>query len=125
MPHRDRVYHGTRRPDGRTIVTVDGRLLEPRLDLRSHSDQGVLEWGFGEGGASQLALAILADYLGDDDRALELYHEFRHVVWQLPSTEWRLDGAAIDKAVEKIERLLAERRSVAVARSRMDEEGED
>ena len=41
-------------------VTVDGRPLDPRLDLRVLSASG-FEWGYDGGGPGQLALAILAD----------------------------------------------------------------
>ena len=40
-------------------VTVDGRPLDPRLDLCSHSPSG-FEWGYGGSGPAQLALALLA-----------------------------------------------------------------
>jgi hypothetical protein len=47
------------------LVTVDGRSLNPRLDLWNHSPTG-FEWGYAGSGPSQLALAMLADHLGDD-----------------------------------------------------------
>jgi Family of unknown function (DUF6166) len=37
-------------------VTVDGRRLNPRLDLWNHSPTG-FEWGYGGSGPAQLALA--------------------------------------------------------------------
>lgn len=66
---------------GRFVVTVmadDGRIrsLDPRLDLRNHSPDG-FAWGYGGSGPAQLALAILCDALGDDERAEQLYQPFK------------------------------------------------
>ena len=57
-------YEGRRTPAG-PIVTVDGHLLDPRLDLRNHSPTG-FEWGYAGSGSAQLALALLADHMRDD-----------------------------------------------------------
>jgi hypothetical protein len=43
--------------------------LPPRCDLYNHSPTG-FAWGYGGSGPAQLALAILADYLEDDAKAL-------------------------------------------------------
>ena len=61
-------YEG-RREGYAVIVTVDGRRLNPRLDLWNHSPTG-FEWGYGGSGPAQLALAILADHLRDNETAL-------------------------------------------------------
>ena len=52
-----------------SIVTVDGNPLNPRLDLRAMSKAG-FEWTYEGAGPAQLALALLADHLGDDAAAL-------------------------------------------------------
>ena len=52
-------------------VTVNGKPLDPRLDLWNHSPTG-FQWGYGGSGPAQLALALLADYLGDDEQAVAL-----------------------------------------------------
>lgn len=70
-----RVYHG-RMTDGLVVVTVNGRPLNPRTDLRNHSPDG-FSWGFGGSGPSQLALALLADATGDDAKALRYYQDFK------------------------------------------------
>ena len=44
------------------------RPIDPRLDLRNHSPTG-LEWSYVGSGPAQLALALAADVLGDDERA--------------------------------------------------------
>ncbi len=108
---RQRTYTGVRKPDGTTAVLVDKTTVLPlRLDLRQHTTQG-FEWGYGEGGAGQLALALLADYLGDDDRALALYsHVKRHLIWTLPAVGWTLTGVEIEALIKKIEAQSARER---------------
>lgn len=60
---------------GRRRVTLDGKDLDPRLDLRNHSPTG-LEWGYHGSGPAQLALAMLCA-ARDDDTALRLYQQFK------------------------------------------------
>lgn len=94
-------YEGRRRffP---TRVTVDGRKLNPRLDLRCHSP-AEFEWGYGGSGPAQLALAILADHLGNDEEALNLYQRFKWaVIANLPKHHWVLTGRQIDQALQEI-----------------------
>lgn len=82
-----------------TEVTVNGNPLRLRLDLRNHSPSG-FEWGYGGSGAAQLAVAILADHLGDDEQALNLYQRFKwDVIAQLPRNSWTLTGEEIDRAM--------------------------
>lgn len=71
-----RYYRGD--ADGSVFVaTPQGRKpLDPRFDLRNHSPTGY-SWGYGGSGPAQLALALVADVLGDDERALRLYQEFK------------------------------------------------
>jgi uncharacterized protein DUF6166 len=94
------TYSGTRRPNGMTHVSVNGRPLEPRTDLRRESTT-TFDWGYvGQGAPAQLALAILADHLGDDHRAQRYYEHFlRSVVRVLPSQSWLLTGAEIDEVL--------------------------
>jgi len=94
-------YEGKRRWHG-AIVTVDGRRLNPRLDLRSHSP-AEFEWGYDGSGPAQLALAILADHCGNDELALNLYQRFKwEVIAVLPRYQWTLTGRQIDVALESI-----------------------
>jgi hypothetical protein len=81
-------YHGHRNNPGGCVVRVietDGielvksGLLDPRLDLSNHSPTG-FEWGYGGSGPAQLALAILADALGDARAALALHQGFKFKV---------------------------------------------
>ncbi len=68
------VYRGGRSLEG-AVVTVDGRPLAPRFDLKRLSTTG-FEWTYEGAGPAQLALALLADHLGDDARALKLHEPF-------------------------------------------------
>ena len=85
--------------------------LDPRFDLRNHSPTG-FEWGYEGSGAAQLALAILADQLKDDERAQLAYQEFKFmVIGRLPVEGWTLTSQQIDKALDRIEALNEARRT--------------
>lgn len=95
------TYEGRRTPLG-NIVTVDGDPLDLRLDLQNHSPTG-FEWGYGGSGSAQLALAILADHLKDDQRALDLYQRFKWtVVAELRHQGWTLTTQQIDQIIGRI-----------------------
>ncbi len=94
-----KVYEGGRSLDG-SSVTVDGKPLPPRHDLRRLSRTG-FEWTFEGPGPAQLALALLADHLGSDAEALRRYESFmRDVVAHLDNA-WRLTSADIDQALAR------------------------
>ena len=73
-----KVYEGGRSLDG-AVVTVDGKRLDPRYDIRRFSPAG-FEWTYEGDGPRQLALALLADHLGDPQRALALTEGFMRAV---------------------------------------------
>jgi len=90
-----KVYKGVRESE-RSIVTVDGLPLDPRMDLRILSTEG-FEWGYDGGGPSQLALAMLADHFGDDQKALTHYRFFRATaIAMIREDEWSLDTDQIE-----------------------------
>jgi len=97
---RTSVYSGRRGSAGRTFVSVDGRPLPTRFEFRRESPTA-FDWGYeGRGGPAQLALAILADYLGDDEKARRHYEHFlRRVIRWLPNDTWILTGPEIDAAL--------------------------
>jgi hypothetical protein len=82
-------------------VTVDGAPLDPRFDLKRLSPTG-FEWTYEGNGPAQLALALLADHLGDDARALELYRPFMCAVVADLDNSWELTSADIDAALKEI-----------------------
>jgi Family of unknown function (DUF6166) len=100
-PHRESV-------SGQSLVTVcDGQKSKPlplRLDLFNHSPTG-FSWGYGGSGPAQLALALLADALGDDDRAIRLHQCFKFkVVACWPEGErWWITAEQIAAVVKVIE----------------------
>ena len=92
-----------RRQGYAAIVTVDGRPLNPRLDLWNHSPTG-FEWGYGGSGPAQLALAILADHSGNDQQAFNFYHRFKWmVIAKLPIGSWTLTSREIDQALQTLQ----------------------
>ncbi len=82
-------------------VTVDGRALDPRFDLKRLSPAG-FEWTYEGAGPAQLALALLADHLRDDARALTLHQPFMRAVVADLDNSWELTSADIDAALEAI-----------------------
>jgi Family of unknown function (DUF6166) len=92
-----KVYEGGRSLDG-AVVTVDGAPLNPRFDLKRFSAMG-FEWTYEGDGPRQLALALLADHLGDDAKALALTEKFMREVVSVLDNAWRMTGAEIDAAI--------------------------
>ena len=82
-------------------VTVDGASLNPRFDLKRLSPAG-FEWTYEGNGPAQLALALLADHLGDDGRALALYESFMRAVVAELDNSWELTAADIDAALASL-----------------------
>ena len=93
-------YAGGRSLAG-AVVTVDGAALDPRYDLRRLSPTG-FEWTYEGNGPAQLALALLADHLGDDTRALQLYEPFMRAVVAELDNSWELTSAEIDAALASL-----------------------
>jgi hypothetical protein len=81
---------------------ADKRPLDPRLDLRNHSPSG-FAWGDDGSGQAQLALALLADALRNDERALRLYQDFNRRVVTLFPTRWTITGSRVLAYIDMIE----------------------
>jgi hypothetical protein len=92
-----KAYEGGRGLDG-AVVTVDGRPLNPRFDLRRFSAMG-FEWTYEGDGPRQLALALLAEHLGDDQKALALTEKFMRDVVSVLDNAWSMTGQEIDAAL--------------------------
>ena len=95
-----KLYRGGRSLDG-AVVTVDGKPLSPRYDLKRLSATG-FEWTYQGAGPAQLALAMLADHLGDDAQALALYEPFMARVVAELDNSWELTSADIDMALAEL-----------------------
>jgi hypothetical protein len=89
-----KIYEGGRSLEG-AVVTVDGRPLDPRFDLKRFSPMG-FEWTYEGDGPRQLALALLADHLGDDAKALALADKFMRDVVSVLDNAWCLTSEEIE-----------------------------
>lgn len=96
-----KVYEGRRTMDG-LQVTVDGAPLPERYDVRQFTPYG-FEWTYEGGEPRQLALALLADHLGDGQRALALSEAFMSRVVANLDNDWTLSSEDIDAALGEIE----------------------
>jgi Family of unknown function (DUF6166) len=84
------------------VVTVDGAPLDPRFDIKCFSRTG-FEWTYVGDGPRQLALALLADHLGDERRALALTEGFMRAVVAEFDNAWRMTSDEIAAAVDQLE----------------------
>jgi hypothetical protein len=96
-----KVYEGKRTID-RLVVTVDGRPLPERYEIKRFTRFG-FEWTYEGDSPQQLALAILADYLGDKERAVRLSEPFMKEIVANLDNDWRLTGAEIEAAARNLE----------------------
>jgi hypothetical protein len=95
-----KIYEGGRSLDG-AVVTVDGKPLDPRFDLKVFSRAG-FEWTYVGDGPRQAALALLADFLGDDQKALAATERFMRKVVALLDNAWRLTGDEIAASLREL-----------------------
>ena len=89
-----KTYQGRRTIDG-LVVTVDGKPLDEHYEVKRFTKYG-FEWTYEGESPQQLALAILYDYLGDEDRAIALSQPFMQAVVANLDNDWELTGAEID-----------------------------
>jgi len=114
----DKTYHGRRSADGSCdvwvvedhtkLLTAEAvnesatRDLPLRLDLHNHSPTG-FEWGYGGSGPAQLALALLADALGDEIAQVQ-YQDFKMAVVSGLGVCWTITADEIRRFVAEQER---------------------
>jgi hypothetical protein len=96
-----KTYQGKRTIDG-LVVTVDGQPLSEHYEVKRFTTFG-FEWTYEGDSPRQLALAILADFLGDDARAIRLSEPFMKDIVANLDNDWQLTGAEIEAAVREIE----------------------
>jgi len=83
-------------------VTVNGKPLDPRRNLQDSAAEG-FDWASQGAGATQLALAILANHAGDDV-ALRVHRKFANaVIAALPFEAWTLKGDDVEMALAVLE----------------------
>ena len=90
-------YLGDRTIDG-VKVTVNGVPLDPRLQVKEFTKNG-FEWSYEGPEPRQLALALLADHLGDDAAAMASVESFMRSVVANFGNEWEMTSADIDQAL--------------------------
>jgi hypothetical protein len=89
-----KIYRGWRDREGQhlTHVLVNGH---PLCHIHKHSSE--MTWGYSGSGPADLALSILTDYLGDEERAFQLHQQFkRHFVAGFDTSSWTLDSEQIE-----------------------------
>lgn len=105
------IYRGER-AEGGCVVTVqrggESYPLDPRYDLRNHSPTG-FGWGFNGSGPAQLALALLADALGDE-RAQRLYQDWKFKVVSRLGDTWEMSREEVVRTALEIEKDLGRER---------------
>lgn len=98
-------YTGIRTEEGTEVTVTDEkgtRPLDPRLDLRRHSPTG-FSHGYSGSGPAQLALALLADVLGEE-AAQKHYQSYKFkVIGRIEGDSFELSEDDIRRSVEQIE----------------------
>jgi hypothetical protein len=97
-----KTYEGKRTIDG-LRVTVDGKPLGEHYEVKKFTNFG-FEWTYEGESPRQLALAILVDYLGDNERAIRLSEPFMKTVVANLDNDWILKSNEIDSALKSIEK---------------------
>ncbi len=83
------------------VVLVDGQPLDERYALKKFTSGG-FEWTYEGAGPNQLALALLADHLGDNQAALDLCEPFMRAIVADFENDWELTGQEIDEALTRL-----------------------
>jgi hypothetical protein len=96
-----RTYEGKRTIDG-LVVTVDGKPLDPRYDVKRFTTWG-FEWTYEGESPQQLALALLVDHLGDGQQAIRLSLPFMRKVVANLDNDWVLTSGDLDRNIREIE----------------------
>jgi hypothetical protein len=106
LPYRHKTYYGF--DDGNSaavFVSDDGKTMAPlplRLDLVNHSPTG-FAWGYSGSGPAQLALAILADWMGCDQAARALHQRFKAAaIAGMTGKHWSLTDDDLVRILEKM-----------------------
>jgi Family of unknown function (DUF6166) len=96
-----KTYQGKRTIDG-LVVTVDGQPLPEHYEVKRFTKFG-FEWTYEGDSPRQLALAILVDYLGDNDRTIRLSEPFMKQIVANLDNDWQLSGDEVGAATRAIE----------------------
>ena len=94
-----RIYEGKRTIDG-LVVTVDGKPLPEHYEVKQFTKRG-FEWTYEGTSPQQLALAILFDYLGDNERAITLSGPYMKEVIANLDNDWKLTADEVEAYLRK------------------------
>ena len=95
-----KTYKGERTIDG-LVVTVDGEPLSVHTEVKKFTDYG-FEWSYEGESPQQLALAILADFTGDEEEAVRLSEPYMKQVIANLDNDWVLTAKEINAALNKV-----------------------
>jgi hypothetical protein len=95
-----KAYAGDRTIDG-VQVSVDGRPLDARTDVKEFSKNG-FEWSYEGPEPMQLAFALIADHLGDIHEAQAAAPAFMRSIVANFGNEWEITSADIDAALASL-----------------------
>lgn len=109
MSRQQNTYRGIGETRVVEVTRPDGSIyrLDPRLDLRQGAFQG-FDWG--EDGRTtdtvQLAIALCADVLQDDNRAMRIYSHFKGKFLALlnQGEDWEAPASVLDQLMKEAER---------------------
>jgi hypothetical protein len=96
------TYEGKRTIDG-LVVTVDGRRLDERYDVKRFTKYG-FEWTYEGDSPQQLALAILFEHLGNKERAIALSQPFMRKIVANLDNDWTLRADEIAAFIGETEK---------------------
>jgi hypothetical protein len=94
---RMKCYIGDRTIDG-VKVTVDGAALDPCTNVAEFTKNG-FEWSYEGPEPRQLALALLVDHLGDNNKAMASVEPFMRAVVANFGNEWEMNSSDLDQAL--------------------------
>ena len=70
------------------------------------------EWSYAGSGPAQLALALAADVLGDDDQAQDVYQQLKFkVISRLPHDQWTLTEDQLRQAIQQLQQATGQGRT--------------
>jgi len=95
-----KTYKGERTIDG-LVVAVDGEFLPVHTEVKRFTDYE-FEWSYEGESPQQLALAILYDFTGDEEKAIRLSEPFMKSVIANLDNDWVLTAKEINAALKEI-----------------------
>ena len=100
----NKVYRAISDERGGLYVTVNGAPLNPRHDIANYNVRYphlIFQSGRMGGATAQLAIAILADYLGKIDDVRELHGKFAWLVLnELSTLPWEIDSGEMERHLQ-------------------------